>query len=101
MQHKNLFFIFKVLMIKNINPDRRLIFEFINPPTQDILENLKEKYNFEINHKMLTAMLPESDLQRLLSTLLEGHKANNISFEDLPVDDSMRKFFQSPDKYLK
>ena len=88
-------------LIKNINPDRRLIFEFINLPTEDILKDLKEKYNFEINHKMLTAMLPESDLQRLLSTLLEGHKANNISFEDLPVDDSMRKFFQSPDKYLK
>ena len=30
-------------LIKNINPDRRLIFEFINLPTQDILEDLVSK----------------------------------------------------------
>ena len=88
-------------LIKNINPERKLVFEFINDPDQDMLKDLKERFNFNIDHKMLTAILPEIDLQRLLRALLEDHKANNISFEDLPVDDSMRKFFQHPDKYTK
>ena len=32
--------------------------------------------------------------------LLENHTADNISFEDLPVDDTMRNFFQNPNKYI-
>ena len=39
--------------------------------------------------------------QELLSILLKNHTANNISFEDLPVDDTMRNFFQNPNKYIK
>ena len=88
-------------LIKNINPDRRLIFEFIDVPNQKFIDTLKKKFNFEINSKILTSTLPESDLQKLLSSLLEYHKANNISFEDLPVDDTLRNFFQNPKKYIQ
>ena len=88
-------------LIKNINPERRLIFEFLNTPDKFALKLLNEKFNFELNNKILTATLAESDLQQLLSILLEKHKTNNISFEDLPVDDSLRSFFQNPNKYIK
>ena len=88
-------------LIKNINPGRRLIFEFMNEADEQFINILKEKFNFKISNKVLTAILPESHLQKLLSNLLENYKANNISFEDLPVDDTLRSFFQNPNKYIK
>ena len=87
-------------LIKNINPERKLIFEFIDMPKDNFINSLKETFPFNINEKLLTALLPESDLQQLLKILLRNHTANNISFEDLPVDDTMREFFQNPKKYI-
>ena len=87
-------------LIKNINPHRRLIFEFIKSPNHHFINSLQSKFKFEMKGKILTANLSESNLQNLLSSLLENHKANNISFEDLPVDDTLRNFFQNPDKYI-
>ena len=87
-------------LINNINPHRRLIFEFIKLPNDKFIEDLKMKFSFEINDKILTATLAESNLQLLLSSLLENCKAGNISFEDLPVDDTLRNFFQNPEKYI-
>ena len=91
---------FKTL-VHNINPKRRLIFEFVNFPDDSFIESLKNKFNFELNDKLLTAILSEVELQKLLNNLLKNHVANNISFEDIPVDDAMRNFFQNPEKYIK
>ena len=88
-------------LIKSINPERKLIFEFINLPSGGMIENLKKSFDFNIINNILTATLPELKLQKLLKTLLEHNMANNISFEDLPIDDSMRSFFQNPNKYIK
>ena len=90
---------FKTL-IKNINPNRKLVFEFLDRPKDSIINDLKMNFEFEINRKILTANLPELELQKLLKALLNNYRANNISFEDLPVDDSMRSFFQNPDQYV-
>tara|TARA_Y100000814_G_scaffold291582_1_gene268293 strand:- start:194 stop:1183 length:990 start_codon:yes stop_codon:yes gene_type:complete len=87
-------------LINNINPHRRLLFEFIESPDEKFINSLKSKFDFTMNNKILTANLSESKLQNLLSCLLENHKANNISFEDLPVDDTLRNFFQNPKKYI-
>tara|TARA_Y100000590_G_scaffold186711_2_gene212734 strand:- start:147 stop:1136 length:990 start_codon:yes stop_codon:yes gene_type:complete len=87
-------------LIKNINPNRKLIFEFIDNPNEGFIINLKKYFQFTIQNKILTASLPEKELQELLKKLLENFTANNISFEDLPVDDSMRNFFQNPNQYL-
>ena len=88
-------------LIKNINPKRRLIFEFIKSPNQKFIQNLSCKYHFTINNKVLTAILEESDLQALLNSLLKKYSASNISFEDLPVDDTMATFFKNPNQYIK
>ena len=88
-------------LIKSINPERKLIFEFINLPSGGMIENLKKSFDFNIINNILTATLPELKLQKLLKILLEHNMANNISFEDLPIDDSMRSFFQNPNKYIK
>ena len=50
---------------------------------------------------ILTSTMSEVELQKLLKILLEKESAKNISFEDLPVDDSMRSYFENPDKYIK
>ena len=90
---------FKTL-INNINPNRKLIFEFIEKPDEDILNDLKIDFDFDISKKVLTATLPEGKLQKLLKKLLNNYTASNVSFEDLPVDDSMRSFFNNPDQYV-
>ena len=88
-------------LVKNINPKRKLVFEFNNLPDIESLNSLKIKHNFHINDKILTAILAENELQDLLNHLLRNYKANNITFEDIPVDDAMKSFFENPQKYVK
>ena len=88
-------------LIKSINPERKLIFKFIDTPSSDFVNKLSKSYKFNINNKLLNSTSPDSELQNLLKILLNSYDADNISFEDLPVDDTMRSFFQDPDKYIK
>ncbi len=88
-------------LVKNINPKRKLVFEFNNFPDLKSLNLIKGKYNFSIHDKILTAILAENELQNLLNDLLKNYKANNITFEDIPVDDAMKSFFENPQKYIK
>ena len=87
-------------LIKRINPARKLIFEFIESPADEFISDLKKDFQFIIKDKLLTAILPEENLQTLLKELLNHYSSNNISFEDLPVDDNMRSFFKNPQKYI-
>ena len=61
---------------------------------------MKEKFDFDIKDKILTSILNEEELQVLLKHLLQNFKANNISFEDIPVDDAMKSFFENPQQYI-
>lgn len=88
-------------LLNNINPNRKLIFEFSKNPNQIFIKELSDLYKFEFSEKILTAVLSEKKLQKLLKLLLDNYPANNISFEDLPVDDSMKSFFENPGKYIK
>ena len=88
-------------LIKSINPDKKLIFEFFESPSETIINNLEKTYKFQLHNNILTSTMPEVELQKLLKILLEKGIAKNISFEDLPVDDSMRSYFENPDKYIK
>tara|TARA_B100000029_G_scaffold141295_1_gene136501 strand:+ start:1287 stop:2279 length:993 start_codon:yes stop_codon:yes gene_type:complete len=88
-------------LIKSINPDKKLIFEFFESPSETIIKNLEKTYKFNIRNNILTSTMSEVELQKLLKILLEKESAKNISFEDLPVDDSMRSYFENPDKYIK
>ena len=87
-------------LIKAINPKRRLFFEFNEDADQASLAELKSTYNFEVNNNILTAELPESDLKSLLLRLLDKFSPISMSFEDLPVEETMRSFFINPDQYL-
>ena len=66
-----------------------------------VSENFMNGKVTKINGNILTSFLPEKELQLLLKTLLKNFSASNISFEDLPVDETMKTFFENPSKYLK
>jgi len=87
-------------LIRAINLERQLVFEFSRVQEQSYLDNLKNKFKFEINNNILTAQLPESELKNLLSILLDEFSPQSMSFEDLPVEETMKSFFQNPQKYL-
>ena len=88
-------------LIKNINPKRKLVYEFPNNPDNILLNKLFDNYKFLIDDKVLTAELPEDKLQGLVSELLKIESPINLIFKDLPVEEAMRNFFENPNKYLK
>jgi len=87
-------------LIKSINPERRLLFEFSNLPPNSYLEDLKKEFDFTYSDNILTAQLAESELKNLLSKLLNDFSPMSMSFEDLSVEETMRSFFQNPQIYL-
>ena len=87
-------------LIKAINPERRLVFEFPEGTDLKYIDSLYGKFEFQIHDSILTAQLPESQLRELLSKLLEKFSPQSMSFEDLPVEETMRSFFQSPEDYI-
>ena len=88
-------------LIKAINPKRRLFFQFSNNPDKNIIEKLKNKFEFQINDNILMSELSEDKLKSLLLILLENFQPLSMSFEDLPVEETMRSFFKNPEKFLK
>ena len=87
-------------LIKAINPERRLVFEFSEETDLNHIDSLDAEFEFQIHDNILTAQLPESQLRQLLSKLLEKFSPQSMSFEDLPVEETMRSFFQNPQDYL-
>ena len=87
-------------LIKAINPERRLVFEFSEETDLNHIDSLDAKFEFQIQDNILTAQLPESQLRELLSKLLEKFSPQSMSFEDLPVEETMRSFFKNPQDYL-
>ena len=49
----------------------------------------------------ISIQLSEDKLKSLLLCLLENFQPLSMSFEDLPVEETMRSFFKKPEKYLK
>ena len=88
-------------LIKTINPKRKLIYEFPLSPDPQSIDELNKLYKFEINDNVLVAELPEHILQELLIQLLNIESPINMIFEDLPVEETMKNFFENPKKYLK
>ena len=88
-------------LIKAINPKRKLLFEFSEEQDMSYLDELQKSFNFKVTDNLLTSELPESDLKTLLLKLLERYVPISMSFEDLPVEETMRNFFINPDQYLK
>ena len=87
-------------LIKSINPKRRLVFEFTDEPDMDYINRLRSSFPFDIEDRILSAELSEDKLRDLLKDLLSNHSPQSMSFIDLPVEETMKNFFENPNKYL-
>lgn len=87
-------------LIKAVNPDRRLLFEFSDTIDIEYINTIKEQFSFKIKDNILSAQLPEDELKNLLSKLLNKFSPQSMSFENLPVEETMKNFFQNPQDYL-
>ena len=87
-------------LIKAVNPDRRLLFEFSDTLDIEYINTIKDQFSFTIKDNILTAQLPEDELKNLLSKLLNKFSPQSMSFENLPVEETMKNFFQNPQDYL-
>ena len=87
-------------LIKKVNPLRKLIYEFPITPNDEMINTLSSDFTFTLNNNIISAELNEEELQNLLSSLLQIEAPKSLIYEDLPVDETMRNFFENPEKYL-
>ena len=88
-------------LINNINPSRKLVYVLPENYNKKLIEDLSNSFQFELNENIITAELSESILQNLLSKLLNIIPPLSFLFEDLPVEETMKSFFENPNKYIK
>ena len=88
-------------LVNKVNPRRKLLFEFNTLPQENILQDISSRFSFDLMDNILQAELPAKELTALLSELFTLDAPINITFEDLPVEDTMRAFFLNPENFLK
>ena len=87
-------------LVRKINPKSKLIFEFNNLPSPEVLKSLNDKYNITINENQLTGELEDEKIKLLLMNLLKIDYSKNFKIDELPVEEAMRTFFANPQKFL-
>ena len=88
-------------LIKSVNPKRKLVYEISEGYNMDSIKLLNTQFDFMIKDNVITAELSEDLLNQLLIELLNINTPKTLSFEDLPVEETLRNFFENPKKYLK
>jgi len=87
-------------LIKKINPTKKLIYTFDQNPNNEMIDSLKLDFDFKLDNNILIAHLDDSLLNDLLKKLFEISNSQSFSIEDLPVEETMRSFFEKPENYL-
>ena len=87
-------------LIKKINPTKKLIYTLNNDFSELDISEIKNKYKFKVEKNILTAELDDLKLNELLQSLFAMGNPLSFKIEDLPVEETMRSFFENPDKYL-
>ena len=59
------------------------------------MQKFSKSFVFELNENIITAELPEDNLQGLLVELLDATPPASLLFEDLPVEETMRSFLRT------
>ena len=88
-------------LIKSVSPKRKFIYELSDHYDLDAIKLLHNEFDFAIKDHVITAELSEDLLNQLLIKLLNISNPKTLSFEDLPVEETLRNFFENPKKYLK
>ena len=87
-------------LIKKINPTKKLFYTFDFQPDKSKINLLNEKYNFSIKNNILVAQLNDLEINKLLQELFKLSNPKSFQIEDLPVEETMRSFFEKPENYL-
>jgi ABC-2 type transport system ATP-binding protein len=87
-------------LIKRINPTKKLIYTFDKTPSNEAINDLRSKFEFKLENDMLIAHLDDQILNNLLKKLFEISSSQSFLIEDLPVEETMRSFFENPKNYL-
>ncbi len=87
-------------LIKKINPTKKLIYTFDTIPDDKTLTSLRNNFKFELNNNILVAQLNDTLLNQLLQKLFKISTTQSFLIEELPVEETMRSFFENPEKYL-
>tara|TARA_B100000029_G_scaffold494910_1_gene559256 strand:- start:377 stop:1366 length:990 start_codon:yes stop_codon:yes gene_type:complete len=87
-------------LVNRINPTKKLIYTFDKRPSNEIINNLNNEFNFKLENNMLIAHLEDQSLNNLLKKLFSVSSSQSFLIEDLPVEETMRSFFENPENYL-
>jgi len=87
-------------LVNKINPTKKLIYTFDQIPSNDIINHLQSQFDFRLENNMLIAQLDDNLLNNLLKELFQVTNSQSFVIEDLPVEETMRSFFEDPENYL-
>ena len=82
-------------LIKKINPTKKLIYTFDTIPDDKTLTSLRNNFKFELNNNILVAQLNDTLLNQLLQKLFKISTTQSFLIEELPVEETMRSFFEN------
>ena len=87
-------------LVKKINPTKKLIYTFDKTPSNELINNLRSIFDFKLENNILIAQLDDKLLNNLLKELFKVSNSQSFVIEDLPVEETMRSFFENPENYL-
>lgn len=87
-------------LIDKVNPRKKLTFEFNSKPEIEKIKRLNDDYEFQMNHSILTAELPDEIMTQLISQLFKLDTPKSFTVEELPVEDTMKAFFANPTEFI-
>ena len=87
-------------LVNKINPTKKLIYTFDENPSDELINNLRSKFDFKLENNILIAQLDDNFLNNLLKELFQVSNSQSFAIEDLPVEETMRSFFENPENYL-
>ncbi|MAR15023.1 MAG: multidrug ABC transporter ATP-binding protein [Candidatus Marinimicrobia bacterium] len=87
-------------LVKKINPTKKLIYTFDKTPSNELINNLRSIFDFKLENNILIAQLDDKLLNNLLKELFKVSNSQSFVIEDLPVEETMRSFFENPQNYL-
>ena len=87
-------------LVKKINPTKKLIYTFDQIPSNDKIHHLQSQFDFRLENNILIAQLDDNLLNNLLKDLFQVSTSQSFVIEDLPVEETMRSFFEDPENYL-
>ena len=88
-------------LIKKVSPKRKFIYELSDNYNSNLISKLNKEFDFTIKDNVITSELSEDLFNRLLIELLNINSPKTLSFEDSPVEETLKNFFEDPEKYLK